>query len=111
MSEPTPREKPEASLADRIGAKAKRKRRARRGEQRSAWRGLRVSGLVGWSVALPTLLGTALGVWLDARHAAGGRSWTLALLVLGLALGCFNAWRWVAQEAEDMEREEGRDDE
>ena len=54
--------------------------------------------MVGWSVALPTLLGVGLGHWLDHRY-AGSRSWTLALLVAGLALGCLNAGCWVAREA------------
>jgi ATP synthase protein I len=54
-------------------------------------------GLIGWSVAVPTLLGAALGLWLDSSH-PGAQSWTLALLVAGLALGCLNAWLWVAKE-------------
>jgi ATP synthase protein I len=58
-------------------------------------------GLVGWSIAVPTLLGTLLGLWLDARH-PDGRSWTLALLVAGLVLGCVNAWRWVVKEERAM---------
>jgi ATP synthase protein I len=62
-------------------------------------------GLIGWSVAIPTLLGAALGSWLDRWH-AGRHSWTLALLVAGLALGCFNAWHWVAKEDKAM----GEDD-
>ena len=59
-------------------------------------------GLVGWSVAIPTLLGAALGSWLDHNH-PGGRSWTLALLVAGLALGAWNAWHWVAAEQTKLE--------
>jgi hypothetical protein len=43
-------------------------------------------GLIGWSVAIPTLLGAALGVWLDKRH-PGSHSWTLMLPVIGLAIG------------------------
>jgi ATP synthase protein I len=66
-------------------------------------------GLIGWSVAIPTLLGAALGLWLDQRY-PDGRSWTLALLVAGLALGCFNAWHWVDKEDRAMrEQEEDRD--
>jgi ATP synthase protein I len=53
-------------------------------------------GLIGWSVAVPTLLGAALGIWLDQRHSS--HSWTLALLVAGLVIGCLNAGRWVASE-------------
>ena len=48
-------------------------------------------------MAVPTLGGAALGVWLDNRH-AGQHSWTLALLVAGLVLGCFNARHWVRKE-------------
>jgi ATP synthase protein I len=38
----------------------------------------------------------------------GQRSWTLALLVAGLAIGCLNAWLWVAKEDKAMRDEEGR---
>lgn len=71
------------------------------------WFGLGMMGLIGWSVAIPTLLGAILGLWLDERH-SGSHSWTLALLVSGLALGCFNAWHWVAKEDKAM-REEPED--
>jgi ATP synthase protein I len=54
-------------------------------------------GMVGWSVALPTVFGALLGAWLD-RHHPNGHSWTLALLVAGLVLGCANAWHWVSSQ-------------
>ncbi len=81
-----------------VGTSTARKLRARRHRGASALSGLGVMGLVGWSVALPALAGAAVGLWLDRRH-PDGRSWTLALLVAGLCLGCFNAWRWVSREA------------
>ena len=56
---------------------------------------------LGWSVAVPTLLGAMLGLWLDRRH-PGVHSWTLSLLIVGLAIGCLNAWHWVTQEQEQM---------
>jgi ATP synthase protein I len=65
-------------------------------------------GLIGWSVVVPTLLGAALGRCVDARY-AGTHSWTLALLVAGLTLGCLNAWRWVSNENADMQEEQKRD--
>jgi ATP synthase protein I len=88
-------------LAARIAAKATRKLNARRQAASSAWFGLGLMGLVGWSVAMPMLLGVALGLWLDTHH-PGGHSWTLALLVAGLVIGCFNAWHWVAKEDRAM---------
>ncbi len=97
----------EPTLAGQVGAKAARKLKARRSTQ-GVWFGLGMMGLIGWSVVVPTLLGAALGIWLDKHH-PGGRSWTLALLVGGLAVGCLNAWFWVAKEEKAM-RDEPEDD-
>jgi ATP synthase protein I len=91
-----------------LSAKVQRKIRAQRATAPGVWMGLGMMGLVGWSVVVPTLLGAALGVWLDSRYPEG-RSWTLALLMGGLALGCLNAWHWVSQEDEAM-REQDQDD-
>ena len=97
------------TFAAQIGEKAARKLKARRNTQ-GVWFGLGMMGLVGWAVSLPTLAGTAFGLWLDARH-PGGHSWTLALLVGGLCIGCLNAWYWIAQQDRDMRDElEDRDE-
>jgi ATP synthase protein I len=96
-----------STLAEQVGSKAARKLKARRDGSAGVWFGLGMMGLIGWSVVVPTLLGAALGMWLDEHH-GGSRSWTLALLVAGLALGCLNAWRWVAKEEKAM-RDEQRD--
>jgi ATP synthase protein I len=99
-----------ASLGEVVGRKAARKLRARHDSASSVWFGLGIMGLVGWSVAIPTLLGAALGHWLD-RHHPVAHSWTLALLVSGLAIGCINAWHWVSREEKAMhDREEDRDE-
>jgi ATP synthase protein I len=92
-----------------IGAKAARKLKARRNSTQGVWLGLGMMGLIGWSVVVPTLLGAALGIWLDNRH-PGKHSWTLALLVAGLAIGCLNAWRWVSKEDEEMGEEHHNDE-
>lgn len=81
-----------------------------RAKPHGVWFGLGAMGLIGWSVALPTLLGAALGMWLDKQH-LGRRSWTLALLVAGLLLGIFSAGRWVAKEHKAMRESEEDDDE
>jgi len=92
-----------------VGAKAARKLKARRNSTQGVWLGLGMMGLIGWSVVVPTLLGAALGIWLDNRH-PGKHSWTLALLVAGLVIGCLNAWRWVSNGDEQMGEEHDNDE-
>lgn len=88
-----------------VGAKARRKLRARRHSAHGVWFGLGMMGLIGWSVVVPTLLGAALGIWLDNRH-PGSHSWTLSLLVIGLVIGCVNAWYWMQKEERAMREEQ-----
>ncbi len=96
-SEPT-RTEHEKHLLEQVEAKEARKLRARRDKRRVAWFWLGMSGLVGWSVALPTVLGAALGLWID-RTWPSRYSWTLTLLLFGVILGCLNAWFWLTQES------------
>lgn len=96
------------SLSEAVGTKATRKLRARRHATRTIWFGLGMMGLIGWSVAVPTLLGAALGLWLD-KHSPGSYSWTLMLLVIGLIVGCWNAWYWVSKEEKAMREEQEED--
>ena len=84
-------------LGDAVEPKINRHLAARESAQRSVWFGLGMFGMVGWSIAVPTLAGVALGLWLDA-HWPGRISWTLTLIFLGIGLGCFNAWRWINKE-------------
>ena len=97
MTRRGPHRKP---LADHIGDKADRRWRARHQPKRSLWFGLGMFGLVGWSVMVPTLLGIALGIWLDKLW-PGRVSWTLTLLFGGVILGCRNAWYWLERERQD----------
>jgi ATP synthase protein I len=112
MSDQPPEEvsRPKQSLSQEIGEKAKRKLKARRNAAHGVWYGLGMMGLVGWSVAIPTLLGAALGIWLDKRYPSV-HSWTLTLLIIGLIIGCLNAWRWVSEEDKAIQDEQEDDSE
>lgn len=87
----------ESKFGKQVGEMAALKLKAQRHATQTIWTGLGMMGLVGWSVAVPTLLGAALGIWID-EHYPGTHSWTLALLVIGLCLGCINAWHWIDKE-------------
>jgi len=77
----------------RLHRQLKRRRKAERDKKRP-FSGLSVLGVVGWSVAVPTLIGIAIGVWIDANWPSQ-YSWTLMFLFAGVALGCLNAWIWI----------------
>jgi ATP synthase protein I len=110
MNDPRTPKPREPSLGRAVGAQVMRKLKAEREPSHGVWFGLGMMGLVGWSVVVPTLLGAALGLWLDKNH-PGRMSWTLALLVAGLVIGCLNAWHWVAKENQAMSDEQEDDHE
>lgn len=102
--------KVEPAFVREVAAKAARKLRVQREGRPGVWFGLGMFGLIGWSVVVPTVLGAMLGLWWDRRH-PGRHSWTLALLVAGLVVGCANAWHWIAHEEKAMHDELGDKDE
>ncbi|MDZ4135213.1 MAG: AtpZ/AtpI family protein [Paracoccaceae bacterium] len=60
----------------------------------SVGRRLAQIGVLGWIIVSPMLGGIFLGRWLDARFDSG-LFWTAPLLMVGLALGGWFAWRWM----------------
>ena len=72
--------------------------RARQEKDRGVWFGLGMFGLIGWSVAIPTVIGIAVGIWIDAKWPSS-YSWTLMFLIIGVIVGCLNAWYWVRRES------------
>ena len=55
------------------------------------WSSVAMLGVIGWSVALPSLAGVALGLWIDHRWPSR-ISWAAVLFASGLAYGCAAAW-------------------
>ncbi|MCC5975262.1 MAG: AtpZ/AtpI family protein [Rubellimicrobium sp.] len=72
---------------------ARSKARARDGEP-SVGRRLAQIGVLGWIIVAPMLGGIYIGRWLDARLETG-LFWTAPLLMVGLGLGGWFAWRWM----------------
>lgn len=93
-----------------VRAKEKRKLKAQSENSGSVWSGLGMFGMVGWSVAVPTLLGAALGLWLD-KHYHQSFSWTLTCLIIGLFGGSLIAWYWVIKEDKEMHQNKEEKDE
>jgi ATP synthase protein I len=93
-------QRPDEEFRRIVVGKSQRRERARSRDDASIWSYLGTFGLVGWTVALPTLLGLAFGLYLDDRLSDPvGRSYTITFLVLGVAVGCGLAWYWVRRES------------
>ncbi|MCJ7712482.1 MAG: AtpZ/AtpI family protein [Chloroflexi bacterium] len=89
------RKRGEAFARD-VATKADRRQRAEaHGQSVLAWFG--AFGMIGWSVALPAIIGALVGRWLDG-FVGGAVSWTLSLLLAGLLLGAVVAWSWMRRE-------------
>jgi ATP synthase protein I len=87
-----------------VNVRERRKIRARDKKTDEFWFGLGTFGMVGWAVSIPTVLGIFLGVWIDSKW-PGPISWTISLLVIGLLLGCLNAWFWLNRQRRIINRE------
>lgn len=97
----------QAALADAVGDKARRHIIARGKEEDSLWFGLGAFGVIGWSIALPTVIGIGIGLWIDLTW-GDSYAWTVSLMFAGLTLGIFSAWRWMSDEQTEMEKEKTR---
>lgn len=88
-----------------VGSKARRMLRLRRMKEMSLLGGIGQIGLVGWSIAVPSLLGVFLG-WLLDKQLGSGHRCTLSLFIVGLGFGCFNVLSWACRECKQMDENE-----
>ena len=84
--------KNDASAA--IRRRAERMQKTRDEPKYSPLTGLGVFGVIGWSVAIPTVVGALLGGWLN-RVAPQSFSWPIALILGGVVVGAMVAWNWI----------------
>jgi ATP synthase protein I len=84
-------------LEHAVRTRLDRRARWEREGERGIGRNLAMIGAIGWLIVTPTLLGMFAGRWLD-RHFGMSLFWTLSLLFLGLAAGCWMGWNKVIRE-------------
>jgi ATP synthase protein I len=84
-------------MADAVRKQQERRERWRTEGEPSVVRFVGQIGVLGWIIVAPTLIGLFVGRWLDhALHT--GIFWSAALLVLGVTLGFWSAWRWMQRQ-------------
>lgn len=98
---------PDNSSVQEIARKAQRLHHSRTHPTLSPLRGLSAFGVIGWSVAVPTVAGALLGIWLDKVYPQSF-SWPVALILGGIVLGVMVAWEWIARQQREEERDAQR---
>ncbi len=64
----------------------------------ATWAGIAVyGGTVGLLFVVPIVAGAYLGRWLDTLVAGYSVRWTVSCIVLGIALGAYNAYRFMKE--------------
>ena len=81
-------------LLEKIELRAQREVAWLKTGEPSVARRLSQIGVLGWIVVTPMLLGVFAGRWIDTKFGTG-LFWTAPLLMLGAALGCWSAWKWM----------------
>ncbi len=84
-------------MLDQVRRRRARHERFVREGERTLAQNLALAGVLGWLVVTPALCGVLLGRWLD-RRAGMGVFFTATLLLLGVCLGCWLAWRRIHEE-------------
>ena len=54
-------------------------------------------GVLGWIIVTPILIALFVGRWIDHKLGSG-IFWSGPLLLLGLVVGCWSAWRWIQRQ-------------
>ncbi len=81
-------------FTEQVAKKEELRLKGLRHKDETVWFGLGMFGIIGWAVAIPTLVGIAFGLWID-RTLPSQYSWGLMFLVAGVIVGCINAAYWV----------------
>jgi ATP synthase protein I len=90
----TPDEDP---LLEEVRLRAQREADWLKNGEPSVARRLSQIGVLGWIIVTPMLIGVFSGRWIDGKLGTG-LFWTAPLLMLGAALGCWSAWKWMRNE-------------
>jgi ATP synthase protein I len=95
---PSAETEPESDAHDGMLASVRRARQSRKDEaEPSVIRFVGQIGVLGWVIVTPALIGLFLGRWIDNRIGSG-IFWSAPLLLIGVAIGCWSAWRWMHRQ-------------
>ncbi len=63
-------------------------------KRKDFWKYVSRVSIIGWLFVIPVVAGAYLGRYLDARYASN-TSWTITLIIIGVAIGIYNVWHFL----------------
>jgi ATP synthase protein I len=85
------------AVATAVRRRSERERRWVREGEPSVARFVGQIGVLGWIIVIPSLVGLFVGRWLDRKFGTG-IFWSAPLLLVGLGVGCWSAWKWMHKQ-------------
>lgn len=85
------------AVAAAVRQRSERRRQWVREGEPSVVRFVGQIGVLGWIIVIPSLVGLFVGRWLD-RGFGTGIFWSAPLLLVGLGVGCWSAWKWMHKQ-------------
>jgi ATP synthase protein I len=71
-----------------------------RKERSTFWHYAYVLSVGGWLFVIPVVGGAYFGKYLDRKIGAGGISWTLTFIIIGMAVGIYNVWYFLLRKSQ-----------
>jgi ATP synthase protein I len=96
MTEPDGLPNHEDPLVTEVRRRTRRELEWQKNGEQSVTGRLSQIGVLGWIIVTPMLIGVFAGRWVDTKFGSG-IFWTAPLLMLGAALGCWSAWKWMGR--------------
>ena len=85
------------AVAAAVRQRSERHRQWKREGEPSVARFVGQIGVLGWIIVIPSLVGMFAGRWLDRKFGTG-IFWSAPLLLVGLGVGCWSAWKWMHKQ-------------
>ena len=88
----------EKRFSEKVKDSADELLKARR-ERSRFWHYAQMLGVGGWLFVIPVVAGAYLGRYLDGRW-GGNISWTITLIIIGIAIGAYNIWYFLLRRSQ-----------
>lgn len=85
-------------LSEKVEKSAEELRKAR-DEKSRFWHYAQMLGVGGWLFAIPVVAGAYIGRYMD-RKVGGEISWTITLIIVGIAVGVYNIWYFLLRKSQ-----------